>query len=146
MTADCTPPIAEQVALALVRRGDRWLVNRRLAPGPLFGLFEFPGGKVQHGETPADAARRECLEELAIHVRPIETWAAVTGGDHGKPIHLVPVLCELVVGEPRPNAPEIGEVRWMTIGGLFTLAMPAPNRSIVAAIAGRFAQNTPGTA
>jgi len=47
-------------------------VQVRLEAGPLFGLLEFPGGKIEDGETPETAARREVLEEVGIEI-PRET-------------------------------------------------------------------------
>ncbi len=58
------------IAVAVVVDGlGRVLVGRRPAGKPLAHLAEFPGGKVLPGETPAQAARRECLEETGLHVR-----------------------------------------------------------------------------
>ncbi len=58
------------VGIALVSRGGLWLVRKRPeAPGsPMPGYWEFPGGKCESGESPADAARRECLEESGLEV------------------------------------------------------------------------------
>jgi 8-oxo-dGTP diphosphatase len=53
------------VGAALVRDG-RVLASRRTRPPHLAGLWEFPGGKVEEGETPADALRRELAEELGV--------------------------------------------------------------------------------
>ena len=58
-----------QVVAAVMRRGDRILVTRRRPGGPLGGLWEFPGGKVEPGETPEAALIRELSEELGITVR-----------------------------------------------------------------------------
>lgn len=135
------PALTIRAAIALIRHRGRWLVNRRLAPGPLHGLFEFPGGKALPGEAEVDTVRRECREELAIHVHPIETWSAVDAGELSSPVRLTPVLCAWVGGDPHPNAPAIGEVRWVTVHELESLIMPAPNRPIVSAIVQRFARD-----
>jgi len=61
------------IAAALVWRDGRLLIGRRPSEGLLGGLWEFPGGKVEEGETLAAAAAREVLEEtgLAIEVRDL---------------------------------------------------------------------------
>jgi 8-oxo-dGTP diphosphatase len=48
--------------------GDRCLIGRRLEQGSFGGLWEFPGGKVEPGEHPMLALRREVREELGIEV------------------------------------------------------------------------------
>jgi 8-oxo-dGTP diphosphatase len=56
------------IAIAVVRRNGQFLIGLRPAGAPLAGLWEFPGGKVLPGETPAAAAARECLEETGIAI------------------------------------------------------------------------------
>jgi 8-oxo-dGTP diphosphatase len=57
-----------QVVAAVVRRGGRILVTRRQPGGPLGDLWEFPGGKVEVGESEPEALRREITEELGCDV------------------------------------------------------------------------------
>lgn len=57
------------VAVALLTAGDRVLLLRRPRSGPLPDQWEFPGGKVEFGEHPWDALRRELREELSLRVR-----------------------------------------------------------------------------
>ncbi len=61
-------PILLVVAAALIDRDNRVLITRRPEGKSLASLWEFPGGKVKHGETPEAALRRELNEELAIDV------------------------------------------------------------------------------
>ena len=60
-----TKPIVVAAVVA-VSRGDRWLVLRRPSTGLLGGLWEFPGGKLEPGESPVAAARRELREETGL--------------------------------------------------------------------------------
>ena len=60
------PPL--QVAAAVIRREGRIFVARRARGRHMAGYWEFPGGKLESGETPEDCLRRELAEELAIEV------------------------------------------------------------------------------
>jgi 8-oxo-dGTP diphosphatase len=59
------------VVAAAVQRGGRVLVAARAHPPHLAGLWEFPGGSVEPGETPEQALARECREELDLAVVPV---------------------------------------------------------------------------
>ena len=64
------------VGIGLVRRGTRFLIRPRPVP-PMAGYWEFPGGKCEPGETPAEAVVRECLEETGLVVRPVAERAVI---------------------------------------------------------------------
>lgn len=66
-----------EIAIAVVEHRERFLIGQRPSGVPLAGLWEFPGGKVQPGETPAQAAQRECLEETGLRVMIGEAYPSV---------------------------------------------------------------------
>jgi len=60
------------IAIAVVESNAQFLVAQRPPDVPLAGLWEFPGGKVEDGEQPAEAAIRECREETGLEVTLVE--------------------------------------------------------------------------
>ncbi len=101
-----------RVAAAVVWREGRLLLTRRPPGGPLGGLWEFPGGKLETGETPEDALVRELREELGVGAAPREV-VSVERHDyaHGLSVELHFVRCELDSLEFR-RSPEVSEVGW----------------------------------
>ena len=118
-------------AVALVDRDNRVLIARRPAGKPMAGLWEFPGGKVDGGETPEQALVRELHEELAITVR--ETCLApFTFASHSyDAFHLLmPLfLCRTWEGEVRPR--EGQEVNWVRASRLSGYPMPPADLPLV---------------
>lgn len=116
------------VGAAIIRDG-RVLAAQRAEPERLRGLWEFPGGKTEPGETPAQALVRECREELGVTVRAGEPVGAdvpfpAPSDGHTRPAVLRLLRAELLAGEPR--ALEHREVRWVPAEGLRDLDwMPA---------------------
>jgi len=66
-------PQVERIAIAVVLDRERFLVGRRPLGVSMAGFAEFPGGKIEGDETPAEAAVRECMEETGIQVTAHET-------------------------------------------------------------------------
>lgn len=89
--------LVEVVGAAILREG-RVLASRRTEPPRLAGLWEFPGGKVEPGESDEQALVRELQEELRVEVEVGERL----GGDLliGQTAVLRVYLCRLLSGEP----------------------------------------------
>ena len=68
-------PALRFVAAALIVRDREVLIGQRRADQPMASLWEFPGGKIEPGESPQEALARELVEELGIHA---EVGPAVT--------------------------------------------------------------------
>jgi 8-oxo-dGTP diphosphatase len=106
------------VAGVLIRDG-RVLAAKRAAGTREAGLWEFPGGKLEHGEDDATALVRELREELGVTVR---VGAAVGVSEHAYAhgtIRLVALACTLVDGEPA--ALDHAELRWLAPAALGTV-------------------------
>lgn len=91
-------------AVALIDPDNRVLLSQRPSHKPLGGLWEFPGGKVEPGETPEGTLIRELREELGIEV-PRRCLSPLTFASHSYPdFHiLMPLyLCRNWEGEPEP--------------------------------------------
>jgi 8-oxo-dGTP diphosphatase len=111
---------------------DRILVARRPDHLHQGGLWEFPGGKVEPGESVAAALRRELREELAIEVAESQPLLTVEH-DYGDKAVLLDVWCvRSFSGEPEGR--EGQPLRWVAAAELAGLAFPAANQPIVAAV------------
>lgn len=100
------------VGLIADERG-RWLVNQRRAGTHMAGLWEFPGGKRQPGETPFAALRRELDEELGIEVIDAEAWFELAHDYPDKQVRLDVWRVRRYGGEVVPR--EGQTLRWITV-------------------------------
>jgi len=114
------------VALALRDGKGRWLMHRRPADKHHGGLWEFPGGKVETGETPRNALVREIDEELGLVIEPAACapvgFAEETSGEGRPPI--VIMLYTSVWDGSGMGTLEGGEIDWFTPEEAELLAKP----------------------
>ncbi|MFC4785453.1 (deoxy)nucleoside triphosphate pyrophosphohydrolase [Nocardioides sp. MAHUQ-72] len=111
------------VGAALVRDG-RVLAARRTRPAATAGRWEFPGGKVEDGESPDAALVREIREELGCSVE-VSHWlsGAVPIGERHE---LTVAVVRLVSGEPVPHEHDL--VRWLSAAELGDVDWLEPDR------------------
>jgi 8-oxo-dGTP diphosphatase len=125
-------PVVFVVAVALIDVDGRILLAQRPPGKKMAGLWEFPGGKVQTGETPEAALVRELREELDIDTRR-SCLAPLTFASHAyDDFHLVmPLyLCRIWQGTPRPVEGQV--LKWVRPYDLGNFEMPAADRPLVA--------------
>src|SRR4051812_4065234 len=113
MTNDVSgPALVLVVAAALIRPNDTGLVQQRPTGKQLAGLWEFPGGKIEPGESPEAALVRELREELAIEVTP-EALSPVTFASEAlADRHLVLMLYAVRAWHGEPQALAADELCW----------------------------------
>jgi 8-oxo-dGTP diphosphatase len=118
-------------ACALVDADGRVLIARRPPGKPLAGLWEFPGGKVEPGETPEDTLIRELAEELSVDTRK-ECLAPLTFASHAYPdFHLLMPLyvCRRWQGDLRAN--EGQDLKWVRPVRLRDYPMPPADEPLI---------------
>ena len=111
---ESNPTWTPVVALALHDGDGRWLMHRRPEEKHHGGLWEFPGGKVETGENPAQALIREIREELGISLAAADLapvcFAQEEGDSRLRPIVILLYTCARWQGEP--EALEGGAIAW----------------------------------
>lgn len=126
-----------EVATGLLVRQGRVFVQKRPAQGVWAGLWEFPGGTVESGETPEQAVVREFMEETGLPVAVTGKLAVVR---HGYTRYRVALHCfalrdaaaDGTAGEaPEPALHAAQEGRWAALPDLDALAFPAGHRKLI---------------
>ena len=120
------------VAGVLTDARGRILLARRTAGRDLAGAWEFPGGKVEPGETPFQALDRELHEELGIRIHSMDPLIAVPQAYRDKRIVLEVFRISRFSGKPKGL--EKQALAWSPLEKLSTYPMPPADRPVVAAL------------
>ncbi len=118
-------------AVALIDRDGRVLVQQRSAHRTMAGLWEFPGGKVELGETPEAGLIRELREELGIGtdsacLAPACFASEALGGQH---LILLLYVCRKWTGTPQPL--DAAALKWVRPVELHGLEMPPADKPLI---------------
>jgi mutator protein MutT len=117
------------VVAAIIRKNDLVLITRRLEGRHLAGLWEFPGGKQENGESLERCLEREIEEELGVKIK---VGKAVTSVDHSykhKDITLHVFNCSIIKGEPKGL--ECQDLRWVNSLQLSEFHFPPPDKEVI---------------
>jgi len=130
MTSEHQPTTNLTVVAAVIRDAeDRVLLTQRLQGRHMGGLWEFPGGKVDDGESPSDALERELHEELGIDVRIEQPITFAVHEEPGLRILLLFYAVRIIGGEPRGR--EGQAVEWVPVTELPSYPTPPADAEIV---------------
>ncbi|HZI31879.1 MAG TPA: 8-oxo-dGTP diphosphatase MutT [Candidatus Binatia bacterium] len=119
-----------EVSAALIFRAGKLLITRRHTNSHLGGLWEFPGGKREPGETFETCLVREIREELGVEISVDELFEEIAHTYPEKSVHLKFFVCKLVVGEPQPL--DCAAVRWVSREELAGFEFPAADARLLA--------------
>ena len=117
------------VVAAVIRRDRKILITQRLGHVHLAGLWEFPGGKVEAGETLERALVREIREELGIKICVNDEFFTVDHDYPGKSIRLHFFNCTIADGEP--EALGVADLRWVAAADLSQFEFPPADSALI---------------
>lgn len=133
MRESSSPLPHKQIGVAVIRNdAGQILIDRRKAEGLLGGLWEFPGGKIEAGETVEECIQREIQEELGIEIAVGEHLITIDHAYTHFRVTLHVHHCRYVSGEAQPI--ECDEVRWVKLEELDSYPFPKANTRIIEAL------------
>jgi 8-oxo-dGTP diphosphatase len=117
-----------KVVAAIIRKEGRILIGKRRV-GTFAGKWEFPGGKMEPGETPEECLARELAEELGVEARVGAFFLSTRHTYSHTAIEFVTYETEIVSGEPRLH--DHNEIRWVLPGELSLYDFPEADKPVV---------------
>ncbi|MFB6345038.1 MAG: 8-oxo-dGTP diphosphatase MutT, partial [bacterium] len=129
VTGESSEKPHHEIAVGVVRDEGDILISRRPEDAMLGGLWEFPGGKQEDGESIQEALRRELKEELGVTVQVEEKIDTVPHQYSHLSINLHAYWCTIESGSP--SSREGQKWRWVPPGNLDEYAFPKANKTIL---------------
>ncbi|GMV49595.1 (deoxy)nucleoside triphosphate pyrophosphohydrolase [Nitrospirales bacterium NOB] len=125
-------PETIEVAAGLILQGGRYLITRRKPEVHLGGLWEFPGGKREAGESLAACLARELWEELHVRIAPPIPFRVVRHEYPEKTVELHFFRCRIEAGEA--TAVDCAELRWVAPHEMASFEFPAADQAVIEAL------------
>jgi mutator protein MutT len=118
------------VVAAIIRRAGKILITQRFDKAHLGGMWEFPGGKVEAGETLEATLQREIREELGIKIQVDDEYLRTEHDYPAKSIRLHFFNCTILEGEPQPL--DVADLRWVEPPQLSDFQFPPADAELIA--------------
>ena len=122
-------PVWIPVVTGILRKSDKVLVGRRPEGHTLAGQWEFPGGKLEVGESPEEALKRELFEELAIEA-DVGTLLLTSAHNYTE-VSILLIFFEVLFWKGEPKTAHHSDLRWVSCDELMDLEIPEANRRIL---------------
>ena len=129
-TADDKPHV--RVVAAEIEEDGKYLITQRNPHAVLPLLWEFPGGKVEAGESDAAALARELFEKMKVHVKVGELALAICHEYDKYTLDLLVYKAMIIEGEPKAAA--VNDVRWVDAEHLSDYKFPGADQQTVDAL------------
>ena len=117
------------VVAAIIRKDGQILIAKRRGDVHLANLWEFPGGKVESGESLESALLREIQEEIGIKIRIDSEFLAIDHDYPDKPVRLHFFNCTILEGNPRPL--DVADLRWVKPSDLDNYEFPPADDELI---------------
>ncbi len=123
-----------KVAAAVIEESGKYLICKRGPGGNCPFLWEFPGGKIEHCETPFEAVVREIREELSVEIEPSEIFCEYPFSYPEKEIYFYFIKAKILSGKIKPTFHR--EIKWLSPDELDSLEYCPADMSTVKKLKG----------
>ena len=129
MSGILSPKAHKQIGVAVIINSEgKILIDRRKPEGEMGGLWEFPGGKIEPGETVEECIKREIKEELNIEIEVGDRLTTIAHDYKNFRVTLYVHFCKHLSGNPQPI--ECEEIHWVKVSIMNQYQFPHANTKI----------------